>query len=70
MNYDLYGLQMHTFWTFALETGSTDEIGISEVVVGTSVLEGESVLVDKSIALFLFGVFRFGASEKVDPTTE
>ena len=70
INYDSYGLHMHTFWTFALDMGSTDEIGVSEVVDGVSVLEGESVLVDKSIALILFGALRLGTSEKVDPVTE
>ena len=70
INYYSYGLHMHTFWTFALDMGSTDEIGVSEVVDGVSVLEGESVLVDKSIALILFGALRLGTSEKVDPVTE
>ena len=54
---------MHTFWTFDLEMGSTDEIGVSEVV------DGVRVLVDKSMALLLLGV-RSGTSEKVHPFTE
>ena len=56
---------MHTFWTFELEIGSTDEIGVSEVVDGVRVL-----VVDKSIALLLLGVLRSGTSEKVHPFTE
>ena len=54
---------MHTFWIFDLEMGSTDEIGASEVV------DGVRVLVDKSIALLLLGA-RSGTSEKVHPFTE
>ena len=65
INYDSYGLHMHTFWTFELEIGSTDEIGVSEVVDGVRVL-----VVDKSIALLLLGVLRSGTSEKVHPFTE
>ena len=56
---------MHTFWTFELEIGSTDVIGVSEVVDGVRVL-----VVDKSIALLLLGVQRSGTSEKVHPFTE
>ena len=55
---------MHTFWIFDLEMGSTDEIGASEVV------DGVRVLVDKSIALLLLDVLRSGTSEKVHPFTE